>query len=120
MARLAQLSAPADAKTQVRAKDLKNQPLLVKPGERQVADGADGEPWVYITCDVITLDRQGIVEQLSGVRFSWVRALRQLEAAQGSWLACKPYDTGEGVVLLDLAGPELEVAERVLDELDDE
>ena len=46
-----------------------------------------------------------------------MRCLPQLEAAKGEWLAVRPHDTGNGIVLVDLQGDALEVAERVLEEL---
>ena len=118
MPTLAKLHPPAEPSKTPRAKDLKNQPLLIKPGQRyKKEDGADGKPWVYHECAVVTLDRQGIVDQYDDVRISWVRVLPQLEASKGQWLAVKPYDTGEGIVLVGLEGQELAVAARVVDEL---
>jgi hypothetical protein len=118
MSTLAKLHPPADPNKNPRAKDLKNQPLLVKPGQKyKVDDGADGKPWTYVECAVVTLDRQGVVEQYKDIRISWVRTLQQLEASKGQWLAVKPIDTGDGVVLVGLEGPELAIAERVVGEL---
>jgi hypothetical protein len=97
---------------------LRNTPILVKPGQRYERDGQDGKPWVYVECEVVTLDRQGIVEHADGVRVSWVRVLPQLEGARDQWVAARPVDTGEGIVLEPLSGAARDVAERVADELD--
>jgi hypothetical protein len=118
MSALAKLHPPAEPNKTPRAKDLKNQAMLVRPGQKYVTeDGADGKPWKYVECTVVTLDRQGIVEQYDDVRISWVRTQQQLEASKGQWLAVKPVDTGEGVVLVGLEGQELAIAERVVGEL---
>ena len=70
-ARLAKLVPPGEEQTLLRAKDLKNVPLLLKPGQKyKKDDGADGKPWVYVECEVATLDRQGIVEHADNVRIS--------------------------------------------------
>jgi hypothetical protein len=118
MPKLAKVPPPAEPNKTPRAKDLKNQAMLVKPGQKYVTeDGADGKPWKYVECTIVTLDRQGIVERYDDVRISWVRTQQQLEASKGQWLAVKPYDTGEGIVLVGLEGQELAIAERVVDEL---
>jgi hypothetical protein len=110
--------APGDPVRNLRAKDLKNVPLLVKPGALREQNGQDDKPWIYRECEVVVLDRAGIVERSDNVRISWVRAMPQLEAAEGKSLACRPTDTGEGIVLNALEGDALRVAQRVVSELD--
>src|SRR5829696_5157013 len=117
MARVTDPVAPREPVKNLRAKELKNTPCLIRPGQYYEKQGEDGKPWKYVECEVATLDRQGVVEQAGNVRISWVRALPQLQAAKGTWIACRPYDTGEGIVLQALEGDAREVAERVLDEL---
>jgi hypothetical protein len=118
MSKLAEVPPPAEPSKSPRAKDLKNQAMLVKPGQKYVTeDGADGKPWTYVECEVATLDRQGVVERYEDVRISWKRVLPQLEERKGQWLAVKAIDTGEGIILAGLEGQELAIAERVVDEL---
>jgi hypothetical protein len=111
-------AAPGEPVHTLRAKDLRNTPILMKPGDRYEEDGSDGRPWIYHECEIITLDRQGIVERADNVRVSWVRTLPQLQAAKDTWIACRPFDTGEGVVLQPLEGESRRVAERVLAAID--
>jgi hypothetical protein len=111
--------APPAESSGLRAKALKNLPCLVRPGERKEATGRDGEPWVYHSCDVVVLDSTGIKERGSDVRIAWVRTLNQLEDAVGNWIAVRPVEDGQSVILEPLEGADLAVAERVLDEIDD-
>jgi hypothetical protein len=112
--------SPAPESSQLRAKNLKNKPLLVRPGEEGEQQGKDGNPWRYIVCEVVALDRSGIVERGDGVRFSWARALPQLIDGRDIWIACRPVEDGNAVILEPLDGAERDVAERVLDELGDD
>jgi hypothetical protein len=111
---------PAPESTGLRAKDLRDKPCLIRPGKPGEVTGRDGEPWVFIDCTAILLNGKGIEERADGVRISWARALPQLEAAPGTWIACKPVEDKRAVVLEPLTGAERAVAERVLAELDDD
>jgi hypothetical protein len=117
MGTLANVPPPGEPNKTPRAKDLKNVPMLLKPGQKYVIDGADEKKWTYVECDVVTLDRQGVVGQYEDVRFSWGRTLPQLEERKGQWLACKAIDTGEGIIFVGLEGRELETAVRVIGEI---
>jgi hypothetical protein len=111
--------SPPPESSGLRAKDLRNQALLVRAGEyREEKSGRDDKPWCYYECDVILLDRAGKKQSASGVRISWSRTLAQLSEFVGEWMACRPVEDGNAVVLEPLTGPDLEVAERVLGELD--
>jgi hypothetical protein len=111
--------SPAPESSQLRAKDLKNLPLLVRPGEYREEEGRDGKPWNFVECEVIVLDRSGIVQRADELRFSWARAIPQLREFTGEWVACRPVEEDQAVVLAPLTGADLDVAQRVLDELDD-
>jgi hypothetical protein len=114
--RLHPVAPPAES-SGLRAKDLKNRSLLVRPGEYHEEDGRDGKPWKYFQAEVYVLDRSGIVEHGDGVRISWARTLNQLGDAAGEWIAVRPVEDGNAVILEPLTGDDLAVAERVLDEL---
>jgi hypothetical protein len=43
----------------------------------------------------------------------------QLLEFSGEWIACRPVEEDVAVILAPLTGADLEVAQRVLDELDD-
>jgi hypothetical protein len=109
---------PPGESSGLRAKQIKNLPCLIRPGERKEATGRDGEPWIFHSCDVIVLDSTGIKERGSDVRIAWVRTLNQLADAVGEWIAVRPVEDGQSVILSPLEGADLEVAERVLDGLD--
>jgi hypothetical protein len=111
--------APPPESSGLRAKDLKNLPLLILPGEhKSETSKRDEKPWEFVECRVIVLDRSGIVQQADGVRISWARAIPQLVDAHGEWIAVRPVEDGNAVVLAELEGADLAVAERVLDDLD--
>jgi hypothetical protein len=120
MAKIHPLSPPPES-SGLRAKDLKNLPCLVLPGEQlqEEKSAKDDKPWEFVECEVIVLDRSGIVQRADGVRISWARAVPQLLDAKGQWLAVRPVEDGNAVVLEELTGADLEVAKRVLDELDE-
>jgi hypothetical protein len=102
-----------------RAKDTVGLPLLLLPGERRSEKSKrDEKPWEYFDCRVIVLNDSGIEKEADGVRYSWSRALAQLEDAHGEWIAVRPVEDGNAIVFEELTGADLDVAERVLDELE--
>jgi hypothetical protein len=103
----------------MRASALKGLALLVKPGALKSEKGRDGEDWDYYVCEVHALNDSGIEKSGTGVRFSWKRSMKQLKEANGGWLAVRPVEDGNAVILEALTGSELAVAERVLDDLDE-
>jgi hypothetical protein len=111
---------PAPESTGLRAKDLRNKPCLIRPGELGELPGRDGQPWRFVTCRVLVLNEYGIEESADGVRISWARALPQLEAASGTWIAAKPVEDQRAVILEPLTGAERECAEATLAELGEE
>ncbi len=117
MAQLRDPSPPPES-SGLRAKDLKNLPILILPGEYKEETGQNGDPWKYVICEVVVLDRSGIVQRADGVRISWARTIQPLMDSQGEWLACRPVEDGNAVILEPLKDGAREVAERVLDELD--
>jgi hypothetical protein len=117
MSKLHPLIPPSES-SGFRAKDTVGLPLLILPGERKSEKSKrDDKPWDYVDCRVIVLNDSGIEKQGDGVRYSWARALAQLEDAHGEWIAVRPVEDGNAIVLEELTGADLEVAERVLDEL---
>lgn len=103
---------------QLKASELKNRVLLLRPTEHDTVEGKDGKPWEFVACDVWVLDRAGIVEEGTGVRFSWWKAIAQLKGAIGQFVACKPVEQDDrSVELLPLTGDARDVAERVAGEL---
>jgi hypothetical protein len=102
----------------LRAKEIKNHSVILKPIKRGEAEGKDGTPWSFAECDVWLLDRSGVARHESGVRISWKRVLPQLEDRYGQYVLCRPKELdGGGVVLVGLEGEAREVAERVVSEL---
>jgi hypothetical protein len=113
---------PPPDSASIRAKDLRNKPLAILPGEyREETSRRDDAPWRYVECEVLLLGADGIAQRADGVRISWTRAVRQLRdfAAEfpGDWMPCRPVEDGNAVVLEELEGADLEAVERVLDEL---
>jgi hypothetical protein len=114
---------PPPESSGLRAKDLKNRPCLVLPGDlKSEKSNRDENDWTFVECRVAVIDRSGIVERGDNVRISWARAVPQLTdfAAEypGEWMPCRPVEDGNAVILAELEGADLEVAERVLEELD--
>ena len=112
------------AGSRLRAKNLKNTPLILRPREVKSAEGRDreGNPkmYDYMECDVWVLDRQGVVESDTGIRVTWWRALEQLKNARmGSLIACRPVEQDDNsVVLAALEGAARDVAEIVAAEIE--
>ena len=97
----------------LKANDLKNKVCLLrpveigewpaKPEERDesgnVTKKAQG-PRPYYECDVWVLDRAGIVEEASGVRISWWRAVEQLKDSLGQFVLAMPVEQDDRSVIL--------------------
>lgn len=81
---------PGELKGSLRAKDLVNKALLLRPVKEDTVPGQDGKPWHFVECDVVVLGMGGIEEHASGVRISWVRVIPQLADRIGQWVACRP------------------------------
>lgn len=102
----------------MRAADLKNRPVVLRPTRYDSVEGKDGKPWTFVECDVWVLDRAGVVEHAAGVRFSWWKAVEQLRETLGDLVACKPVEQEDrSVELLPLTGEARAVAERVAAEI---
>lgn len=108
----------------LRAKNLKNAVLVLRPqryGEEPgKADPKTGEvkPWRYVETDVWVLDRAGIVESGTNVRFSWWRAVPQLQDRIGQFIGCKAVEQDDNsVVLVPLEGEARKVAAQVIADL---
>jgi len=115
----------------MKAKDLKNQVLLLKPtglGEWPAKDAEyDAEGNVvneaknaqpYVICDVWVLDRSGVVDTGQGVRFSWWKAVEQLKDKIGQYVGCKPVEQDDrSVALAPLEGTGREVAAQVIKDI---
>jgi hypothetical protein len=112
--------APEQSENLVRAADLKNRVLLLRPtglGEWPAKDDGKG-PQPYVECDVWLLDRAGVESHATGVRFSWWRAVAQLTDCMDRFVACRPVERDDrSVELQPLTGSAREVAEKVADEL---
>lgn len=111
--------APEHSENLVRAADLKNRVLLLRPtgmGEWPPKDDKPAQP--YVECDVWLLDRQGVESNATGVRFSWWRAVAQLSGCIDRFVACRPVERDDrSVELQPLTGAARDVAERVADEI---
>lgn len=99
----------------LRAKTLKNRPLIVRPVDHKTEAGQDGKPWEFVECDVWVLDRSGVEQFASGVRVSWWKARNQIKGAIGAYIACRPEEMDDNsVVLRPLRGEARKVAEQVI------
>lgn len=102
----------------MRAKNLKNLPLIIRPKKVDTATGKDGDDYEYIGADVWVLDSSGIVDSGTGVQFSWWRAREQLRNRVGEFVACRPAEQDDNsVILVPLKDKARKVAEQVIAEL---
>ena len=112
----------------MKAKDLKNQVLLLKPtgtGEWPAKDAEyDAEGNVvneaknaqpFVVCNVWVLDRSGVVDTGQDVRFSWWKAVEQLKDKVGQFVGCKPVEQDDrSVALVALEGAARDVAAQAI------
>lgn len=104
---------------QLKAKDLKNKVIIIKPTEHDTVPGKDDKPWEFVAGDVWVLDRAGVTETGQGVRFSWWKAVAQLKGLLGEFVACKPTEMDDNSVeLVPLAGEARDVAAKIVDRLE--
>ena len=109
---------PGDEEPRLKAKNLKNRPLLIRPTDHRTETGQDGKPWEYVECDVWVLDRSGVEEEATGVRFSWWRARNQIKNAMGRFIACRPVEQDDNsVILVPLKDEARKVAGQVMADL---
>jgi hypothetical protein len=106
-----------ETRERLNAKDLKNQVLLLRPTNHDTIpgtkqnDAGEIKPWEFVECDVWVLDRQGITAHETGVRFSWWKAVNQLQDMIGKFVSCKPVEQADNSVsLVPLTGEAKEVA----------
>lgn len=114
--------APEASENLVRASDLKNRVLVLKPtgvGEWPAKEDKPAQP--YIEADTWVLDRQGIESFHPGVRYSWWRAVSQLKGCMGRLVACRPVERDDrSVELAPLPENQRRVAEQVALEIEQE
>lgn len=103
----------------LRAKDLVNRPLLIRPVETGTDIGKeDGREYRFVVCDVAVLGAAGVEEHSSGVRCYWKRAIPQLEARMGQWVGATPKaQEDKSVILVGFADRGREVAARLMPEV---
>ena len=124
----------------MKAADLKNKPLLVKPtgtgwydAKHAVAEVLDSEgnvvteareaqgPSEYVECDVWVLDRAGVIEEGTGVRVGWWKAVGQLKEKMGKYVGGVPKkETGSNsIVFTPLDDAHKKVAAQVVKDIHD-
>ena len=113
---------PGDLSSGMRAKDLVNKPLLIRPNAVETFDGKDneGNPKAYqaVVCDVWVLDRAGIIEQGTNVQFSWVRVMPQLTDRLGKFVAATPRrQEDNSIVLQAFSDDGREIARKAIAEI---
>ena len=112
--------APEVSENLVRASDLKNRVLIIRPtgvGEWPAKEDKPAQP--YIEADTWVLDRQGIESFHQGVRYSWWRTVAQLKGCMGMLVACRPVERDDrSVELAALPEGPRKVAEQVAAEID--
>lgn len=123
---------PPEGGSNMRAADLVNKVCVFRPTDMgewpakpavhdeagNVVDQAKkAQP--YVECDVWVLDRAGIVEEGTGVRVSWWKAVEQLKDGIGEFTAAKPKqeDGGKAIFLQALSGEARDVAAKVVESL---
>jgi hypothetical protein len=112
---------PPEGGSSMRAKDLVNKVCLFRPtgfGEWPATDDKKAQP--YVECDVWVLDRAGILEEGTGVRVGWWKAVEQLRGAIGQVVGAKPeQEQGSNAIhLLRLEGEARAVAAKVTAEIE--
>ena len=114
------------------AKNLKNQVLLLKPTGTGMWDAKDAVlnedgsvkieaqgPRPYVVCDVWVLDRAGVVEEGTGVRFSWWKVVEQLKEKMGRFVGGMPViePGGKARIFVPLDDTHREVATKLVKSL---
>lgn len=105
----------------IRAKELLNKVCIFKPtslGTWPATEDKKEQP--YVECDVWVLDRAGVLEEGTGVRVAWWKAVDQLQSKIGEYVGAKPVQAegSNAISLLPLEGDAREVAARVTAELE--
>ncbi len=125
---------PPEGGASMKAADLQNKVCLFRPtgtGEwpaKEARVDEQGKEWKaqgpqpYIECDVWVLDRAGILEEGTGVRVSWWKVVKQLEAVEfGDFVLGMPRkeDDSNAIVLIKTSKDEWrEIGARVVKEID--
>lgn len=112
---------PEAGEAGLRAKNLKNMPVIFRPIAMGVAPKKEkpGQEYEFASCDVWTLDRTGVVETAEKVQVSWWRAREQLREMMGEFVACRPTEQDDNsVILAPLSGAARDVAATVVKELE--
>jgi hypothetical protein len=125
---------PPEGGQSMKAADLQNKVCLFRPtgtGEwpaKEARVDEQGKEWKaqgpqpYIECDVWVLDRAGILEEGTGVRVSWWKVVKQLEAVEfGEFVLGMPRkeDDSNAIVLIKTAKDEWrDIGARVVKEID--
>lgn len=109
---------PSEGGDYIKAKDLKNLPLVVQPQNIGTDIGKDGTDYEYVNCSVWVLDRSGVVNSGTNVRVSWWRAREQLRNILGRFVPCRPVEQPDNsVILVPLKEEARKVAESVIADL---
>lgn len=105
----------------IRAKDLVNKVCLFKPTGQGVWPASDDKKeQPYVECDVWVLDRAGILEEGTGVRVAWWKAVDQLSGKMGEFVGAKPMqiEGSNAIELRPLEGEARSVAAAVTADLE--
>lgn len=117
---------PEGSGSNMRARELVNKVCIFRPvtlGEWPAKPATETDKAMkaqpYIECDVWVLDRAGIIEEGTGVRVGWWKAVAQLKDRIGEMVGAKP-KTEEGsnaIYLAALSGDARAIAEKVAAEV---
>ncbi len=113
--------APEGGTGSIRAKELLNKVCLFKPTGQGIWPASDDKKeQPYVECDVWVLDRAGVLEEGTGVRVAWWKAVDQLSKKMGEYVGAKPMQNegSNAISLVPLEGEARGVAERVTLELE--
>ncbi len=113
---------PEGGGSEMRAKNLKNQPIVIRADSMGIGKGKDkdGNPteYEYVSCTVWAFDRSGVTESDHNVQISWWRVREQLRnyVGGGMFIAGKPVESGDNsIILLPLEGAARDVAQKIID-----
>lgn len=112
---------PEAGEAGLRAKNLKNLPVIFRPIAMGVAPKKDkpGEEYEFVNCDVWVFDQSGIIDKGERVQVSWWRAREQLRELLGEFVACRPTEQDDNsVTLAVLSSRAREVAAKLVEELE--